>query len=366
MERDIMTTLVDAPAESDPSLGTVKSAGLGLGKYIVIRFVMIFPTVFILTTAVFFLMRVIGDPISAALGGRLNQQQLHERIHAAGYDRNVFVQYGDYLDDLFHGNLGTTVTDHQRVTTMITTYGAATLELVVYSLIVAMLIGPVFGVLAAKFRDRGADVGLRIFAILSYATPVFFVGLVLKLIFAIWLGWLPVAGRLTTPHEIQLQIAGHDNGIYLIGAIQVGSWSMVVDVLKHAILPAIALGLISSGIFLRLFRTNLVGTLESDYVEAGRSRGVSEYRLTTRHAFRPALIPIITVMGLQVASLLSGAVLTETTFEWKGLGFELTQYLQARDFVAVQGIVVALSLLVAVVNFLVDILAAIVDPRVRY
>ena len=140
----------------------------------------------------------------------------------------------------------------------------------------------------------------------------------------------------------------------------------LADVIAHAILPALALGLLTAGIFLRLVRTNVIGTLGKDYVEAGRSRGVSEYRLVTKHAYKPALIPIITVMGLQIAVLLGGAVLTETTFEWKGLGFQLATYLTARDFVAVQGIVVLLAVIVAVTNFFVDILAALIDPRVRY
>ena len=136
--------------------------------------------------------------------------------------------------------------------------------------------------------------------------------------------------------------------------------------LEHAILPALALGLLTGGIFLRLVRTNVIGTLSTGYVEAARSRGVNERRLLRQHAWRPALVPIITVIGLQVALLLSGAVLTETTFEWKGLGFQLVQYLLARDFVAVQGIVVLLAVVVALTNFVVDVIAALVDPRIRY
>jgi peptide/nickel transport system permease protein len=137
-------------------------------------------------------------------------------------------------------------------------------------------------------------------------------------------------------------------------------------VLQHAVLPAVALGLLTAGIFLRLVRTNVIGTLGSGYVEAARSRGVAESRLLRKHAYRPALIPIITVIGLQIAVLLGGAVLTETTFEWKGLGFQLAQYLTARDFVAVQGIVAVLAVIVAVTNFIVDVIAALIDPRVRY
>ena len=137
-------------------------------------------------------------------------------------------------------------------------------------------------------------------------------------------------------------------------------------VIVVAVLPGIALGLLTAGIFLRLVRTNVIGTLSMDYVDAARSRGVSEFRLVRRHAYKPALIPIITVIGLQIALLLGGAVLTETTFEWKGLGFKLAEYLSARDFIAVQGIVALLAVIVALSNFVVDILAAVIDPRVRY
>ncbi len=219
---------------------------------------------------------------------------------------------------------------------------------------------------AAYFRDKGQDASLRIFAILCYATPVFFAGMLLKLVFSIWLNWLPVAGRATTSSEIAMQTLPSKTGIYLIDAFQTGDPAVVGDVLTHAILPAVTLGLLTAGVFLRLVRTNVIGTLSTDYVDAARSRGVSEYRLVRKHAYRPALIPIITVIGLQIALLLGGAVLTETTFEWKGLGFQLAHYLQARDFVAVQGLVALLAVVVAVTNFIVDIIAALIDPRVRY
>ena len=148
--------------------------------------------------------------------------------------------------------------------------------------------------------------------------------------------------------------------------MRLGNFSIVGDVLTHAVLPAISLGLLVGGVFLRLVRTNMIGTLGQDYIESGRSRGVSERRLVTKHAYRPALVPIITVMGMQIALMLGGAILTETTFGWQGLGFKLAEYLQARDFVAVQGIVVMLAVIVAVTNFIVDVVAALIDPRVRY
>jgi peptide/nickel transport system permease protein len=363
-----MTTLIEAPPTDGEGLLPIKrkTSGGGLGRYILIRFLLIFPTIFILVTMVFFMMRVTGDPITAAMGGRLPADQLQERIQNAGYDRPILVQYFEYLGQLITGNFGRTLTDNREVSEMIMTYGAATLELTINALAVALVLGIPLGLVAAYRRDKGPDAVLRIFAILCYATPVFFSGMLLKLTFSVWLGWLPVAGRATTTTELALTSLESPTGIYWLDAIRSGNMAALADVIAHAVLPATALGLLTAGIFLRLVRTNVIGTLGKDYLQAGRSRGVSEFRLVTKHAYKPALIPIITVMGLQIAVMLGGAVLTETTFEWKGLGFQLANYLTARDFVAVQGIVVLLAVIVAVTNFIVDIFAALIDPRVRY
>jgi peptide/nickel transport system permease protein len=365
-----MSSLIETPGAAPSAVPaaarTGRSAGGSLGRYLLVRFLLIFPTVFILVTLVFFLMRVTGDPITAAMGGRLTPDQLAERIHAAGYDRPVVVQYFEYLGQVFTGNFGRTLSDNRAVSEVLLTYGAATLELAVNSLFIALLVGIPFGLLAARFRDQWPDAVLRIFAILCYATPVFFAGLLLKLVFGVWLGWLPIAGRAGTQSELELTGLAAPTGIYLLDAFRSGNMAAAADVFQHALLPAVALGLLTAGVFLRLVRTNVIGTFGREYVEAGRSRGVSEFRLLTRHAFKPALIPVITVMGLQIALLLGGAVLTETTFEWKGLGFQLARYLTARDFVAVQGIVVLLAVIVAATNFIVDVIAALIDPRVRY
>jgi peptide/nickel transport system permease protein len=355
-------TTTEAPAR--PARAR-RSSG-GLGRYILVRFLLIFPTIFILVTMVFLLMRATGDPISAALGGRLTPDQLQERITAAGYDRPLYVQYFEYVGQVFSGNFGTTLSDNQSVTDVLLRYGPATLELVFYSLIVAFIVGIPLGMVAAYFRDRWPDAVLRVLAIFFYATPVFFSGLILKLIFAVWLDVLPVAGRASVRTELQLTRVEFPTGIYILDAFQIGDPAVFADLLEHAVLPALALGLLTAGVFLRLVRTNVIGTLSMDYVESARSRGVSELRLVRKHAYKPALIPIITVIGLQVALLLGGAVLTETTFEWEGLGFQLAEYLTARDFVAVQGIVALLAVIVALTNFVVDIIAALVDPRVRY
>ncbi|HEY4151688.1 MAG TPA: ABC transporter permease, partial [Pseudolysinimonas sp.] len=200
-----MTTVVLPPAE--PTTGPTPSKKRGRGgstlwRYLVIRFLLIFPTVFILVTMVFVLMRITGDPITIALGGKLPPDQLAERIHHAGYDRPILVQYVEYLGNIFTGNFGTSVTDGQPITQILLTHGSATLELAFYALIVAFIVGIPLGQVAAYFRDRWPDAVLRIFAILAYATPVFFAGLLLKLVFAVWLDVLPVAGRASTRTEI--------------------------------------------------------------------------------------------------------------------------------------------------------------------
>ncbi|MEE6272934.1 ABC transporter permease [Georgenia wangjunii] len=343
-----------------------KAGGAGLGRYVLVRFLLIIPTVFILVTLVFFLMRVVGDPITASVGGRLTQAQLAERLAEAGYDRPVLVQYVEYLGQIFTGDFGRTLTDNREISEVLLTYGSATLELVLFALAVALVVGIPLGRIAAYRRDRLPDAALRIFAILCYATPVFFAGLLLKLVFSVGLGWFPLGGRADPQTQLILGRISGSTGINIVDALRTGRWDLISDVLSHAVLPSVALGLLTAGVFLRLVRTNLIGTLSMDYVDAARSRGVSEGRLLRKHAYKPALIPILTVMGMQIALMLGGAILTETTFEWRGLGFQLAQYLGARDFVAVQGIVALLAVIVAVTNFVVDVVAALIDPRVRY
>lgn len=320
----------------------------------------------ILVTVVFFFMRVIGDPITASQGGRLSAAQLAERRAAAGFDRPILTQYGEYLAGLLHGDFGTALTDHRAIREVLVTNGAATLELSVWALLVAFLVGVPLGRLAARYRDRLPDVSIRMFAVLVYAAPVFFVGLLLKLLFSATLGWLPASGRASAGVEVALTNVSPKTNIMVVDAILYGDTGYVLDVLRHAILPALALGLLTAGVFIRLIRINLIETMRTDYVTAARARGVPERLVVRKHAFRNALVPVVTVMGMQIAMLLGGAILTETTFEWQGLGYVLSRYLLARDFVAVQGLVTAIAVVVALASFLIDVINALVDPRVRY
>ena len=187
----------------------------------------------------------------------------------------------------------------------------------------------------------------------------------MKLIFSVYIPILPSSGRVSAFYEAQLQSVPRPTGFNLIDAFQTGDTAIIVDVLQHAILPALALGLLTAATFIRLIRTNLISTLSTDYVFAARSKGVTEKRIVNKHAWKPALMPIITVMGMNIAMMLAGAILTETTFEWKGLGYQLSQVIKARDFNAVQGIVILIAVIVSLTNFIVDVAAAAIDPRIR-
>lgn len=347
-------------------MSTTATSSGSLRTYLVTRLLLVIPMVWILVTVVFFVMRVIGDPITSHLSGHVPPAVIKAALHKAGYDRPLLSQYWDYISGIAHFDFGTSVTDDQPVTHLLVTRGAATLELTIYALIVAFGFGVPLGRVAARYRDRLPDVILRVLAVLGYAMPVFFVGLLLQLLFAIKLGWLPPSGRASIDVEAAINNVAPNTHIYVINAILYGDPSYVWDVIKHAIMPALTLGLLTGGVFLRLVRVNLLQTLRSDYVEAARARGVPERKVMRKHAFKNALIPVVTVMGLQIAALLGGAVLTESTFEWQGIGYTLAHYIEANDFVAVQGIVAALAVIVALVSFVIDVIAAVIDPRVRY
>jgi peptide/nickel transport system permease protein len=335
-----------------------------LSRYIVQRILLIIPMVWILLTLVFVLLRVApGDPVSASLGGRLSPAALAARRHDLGLDRPLINQYFSYVWDVMRGDFGTTFTDRQPVLNVVKENGGATLTLTTAAFLIALLIGIPLGRLAARYRDTPLDVGIRLFGIVTYAAPIFFVGLLAKLLFAVKLNWVDTSGMASPITTFEVPTRTH---ILLLDALLAGNMSAVRDVLSHLILPAFTLALLICGIFIRLVRVNLIQTLQGDYVEAARARGISESRVIRKHAFRNALVPVITVVGLQIALLMSGALLTEITFNWPGIGYKLYSYLLGRDYGAVQGIIIFFALVVVAVSALVDIINALVDPRVRY
>ncbi len=338
--------------------------GTSLRTYLITRLALVVPMVFILLTLVFLLLRVApGNPIQAALGGHVPVKVVHQIEHRLGFDKPLLTQYGDYLWNIMRGNLGTTITDNRPLSQIIKQNGAATLELTFFAMLIAIVVGVLVGLVAGRYRDTPLDVGGRLFGIFIYATPVFFLGLMAQLVFGVWLGWLPVSDQASPITQAFLQT--HTN-IYFIDAIWDGNWAALWDIVKHLILPATTLGLVTAGVFIRLTRVNVIRTLRDDYIEAARARGITERRVLFSHAFKNALVPVITIVGLNFATLLGGAVLTETTFNWPGIGHELVLYLEDRDYAGVQGIIVLFALVVVAVSILVDFLNAYVDPRIRY
>jgi len=338
--------------------------GTSLRTYLLTRIGLVLPMVFILLTVVFLLMRVApGNPIQASLGGHVPAPVIKQIEHRLGFDKPLLTQYGNYLWDIVRGNFGTTITDNRPLSQIIKQNGAATLELTFFAMLIAIAVGVVIGLLAGRFRDTSIDVFGRLFGIVTYATPVFFLGLLAQLVFGVWLGWLPISDQASPVTQALLKT--HTN-ILFVDAIIDGNGGALWDVTKHLILPATTLGLATAGIFIRLIRVNVIRTLRDDYIEAARARGIVERRVVFSHAFKNALVPVITVIGLNLALLLGGAVLTETTFNWPGIGHELVLYLENRDYAAVQGIIIVFALVVVAVSVLVDFLNAYVDPRIRY
>jgi len=335
-----------------------------LPRYIVQRLLLLIPMVWLTLTLVFLLMRVApGDPVTASVGGRLPPRALEARREALGLNEPLIKQYWDYLSGVLHGDLGKSITDNTPITEIIKDNGGATLELTVAAMLIALVVGLPLGLLAGRYRDTAADGGIRLFGIVTYAAPVFFVGILLQLLFLnVFPGW-PLLGQSTPITEFTVPTRTH---ILLLDAIIAGNGEATVDVLKHLMLPAVTLGLLICGILIRLTRVNLLQTLQADYVEAARARGIPERKVVTAHAFRNALVPVITIIGLLVALLLGGAVLTEQTFAWPGLGSQLITYILQRDYAAVQGIITVFAILVVIISILIDIVNALIDPRVRY
>ncbi|HXH95924.1 MAG TPA: ABC transporter permease [Gaiellaceae bacterium] len=342
----------------------MSNSGTSLKTYALTRLALVVPMVFILLTLVFLLMRVApGNPISAALGGHVPASVINQITHQLGYDKPLYTQYGDYLWDVVRGNFGTTITDRRPVSSIIVENGGATLELTVAASFVAIVVGVVVGLLAGRFRDTWIDVLGRMFGIVAYAMPVFFLGFLAQLFFGVYLGWLPTSNQASPITQAFLPVHTH---ILFIDAIWAHDWGALWDITQHLILPATTLGIVIGGIFIRLVRVNVIRSLKDDYVEAARARGIGERAVVYRHAFRNALVPVITIVGLQLALLLGGAILTEETFNWPGLGSTLVKYVANRDYAGVQGIVVVFALVVVVASLIIDFVNAFIDPRIRY
>ena len=335
----------------------------GLRRYIIVRVLLTIPMLFVLVTLVFFVLRVIpGDPALALLREGASDEQLASFRAALGMDRPLYVQYFDFILSAMRGDLGESMTRHRPVTEEIKTFFPATVELTLYSMLVIAIVGIFSGAFAAQHRKSGADYSIRVISIIVYSMPIFWLGLMLQIVFGARLGWLPVSGRLDPGMAPDRVITG----LYTIDGLLTRDWALLASALRHLVLPSLTLGLVLAGIFTRLTRANMLDVLQQDFITAGRARGLSERVLVYKHGLRNAFIPIVTLLGLQVALLLAGAILTETTFSWPGMGRMIVDRIYDRDFATVQGGILFFALLVAGTSLVVDVLYAFLDPRIRY
>jgi peptide/nickel transport system permease protein len=342
---------------------------LTLKSYIITRALLTIPTVLLLVTVVFLIVRVLpGDPALLHFGHQVNPVALAEVKHALGLDVPIYVQYYNYLVGLLHGNLGIAFSNEQPVAPQVLSAFPATLELSIGSMIVAVLVGVLLGVRSSRRYGSAEDTAIRTFGVVIYSIPVFFLGLILIAVFAISLPVLPSGGRISTVVPAGGTFFGvHiQTGLYTVDSLLAGNLGQFVDVLVHLVLPCTALGLYIAAVFLRITRSNMLDTLGQEYVTAAKARGLKERTVLYSYGLRNGLLPVLTIMGLEFAGLLGGAILTETTFAWNGVGTYIVTAITDRDYIAIQGAVVFFGIIVAVVSLVVDILYAYLDPRIRY
>jgi peptide/nickel transport system permease protein len=336
-----------------------------LRNFLIARVLLTLPMIFILATLVFFVMRVLpGDPINSTLGPRVSEEQREVFRQQLGLDKPIMVQYFDFLWRMVRLDFGNSMIGGNRpIRDELSEVFPATVELSVPAMAFTALFGVFSGAYAAQHRKKWNDYALRLFSIAIYSVPIFWLGLVFIITFSTTLGLTPVAGRIDA--QIGLTLKRQTN-LLIIDSIITGNWPALWSALHHLILPSLTLGLALCGVFIRLTRVNMIETLQEDYITAGRARGIRERTLVYRHAMRNTFIPILTLIGLQFAILLAGAVLTETTFSWPGMGRYLVDRIELRDYAAVQAVIAVFAMLVAVITLAMDILYAFVDPRIRY
>ena len=335
-------------------------------RYLAARLALAPVMVWLIASLVFLLLRVApGDPIDALLGTRAPATARAALRAQLGLDQPLWHQYGHFLRQLLHGDLGQSLTNQEPVTAVIRQSLPASLELGVVALLLAAVVGLAVGFSGVARPEGKLDLAGRLYGIGTYALPPFWAAMVVQLVFAVWLGWLPVGGRF--PPTL---IPPAGSGFYLVETLReglgTGQWHQLLGTVRHLVLPAGTLGLLLSGIFANALRLNLRRALDSDYVEAARSRGLDEGRVILRHALPNALLPVLTITGITVASLIGGALLIEVTYSWPGIAFRLQEAIGQRDYPLVQGIVVVVAALVVLVTVVVDLVVAMLDPRIRF
>jgi dipeptide transport system permease protein len=316
-----------------------------------------------ITVVAFGLIHLIpGDPIELMFGERgLDPAQHQAMLHQLGLDQPLIVQYGNYVWAVLHGNLGKSLVTHDSVLSEFLTFFPATVELAISAMLIAVLVGMPAGIIAAVFRGTAADYTVMGVALTGYSMPIFWWAILLILLFSVTLGITPVSSRIAIEYYIE-----PTTGFMLIDSLISGDPGAFRSAVSHLILPAIALATIPMAVIARMTRSAMLEVLNEDYVRTARAKGMSPGRVIGLHALRNALIPVVTVVGLQVGSLFGGAVLTETIFAWPGIGNWLIQSIQRRDYPVLQGGMLLVATIIILVNLLVDVLVGVINPRVRH
>lgn len=331
-------------------------------KYIIKRILLLIPVLLGVSILVFVIMHAFtSDPAAIILGQHATTDQIAKLRESLGLNKPIYVQYFVFLKGLLHGNLGDSLITKVPVSKELMSRFPATIELAIVAIIIASIFGVLIGVISAIKQNSIVDYISMVFSLIGVSMPIFWLGLVLIVIFSLQLHWLPVSGRIQMGLE-----PNHITGLYLLDSLLTGNMAAFKSSLQHIILPAVALSSYSMAIIARMTRSTMLETVKQDFVRTARAKGVLEKWVMVRHALRNALIPIVTVIGLQLGSLLGGAVLTETVFSWPGVGSYTVDSILKSDYNVVQGSVMMLAIVFVLVNLIVDLVYAFLDPRIKY
>ncbi len=330
--------------------------------YIGKRLLQLIPVLLGMTFIVFMIIRAIpGDPAQVILGQQASEEAVKALRTTLGLDNPWYIQYFDYLKGLITGDLGESLRTRTPVVDEVWPYLAATIELSVFAVIIAIIIGINAGIISAWFQNSWFDYLAMVIALIGVSMPIFFLGLLNQWIFSIELGVLPTSGRLNVRDPLE-----SITGFYIIDSLITGQFDQLAIVMKHLILPGTALATIPMAIIARMTRSSMLEVMRSDYVRTARSKGLRMFWVVYKHALKNAIIPVLTIIGLQMGLLLGGAILTETIFAWPGIGRYIYEAINYRDYPVIQSGILIVAFIFVMINLFVDLLYSLVDPRIKY
>ncbi|BDG34545.1 ABC transporter permease [Saccharococcus caldoxylosilyticus] len=331
-------------------------------SYAVRRILMVIPVLLGMSLVVFFMIRAIpGNPAQVILGQKATKEAVAALTHKLGLDQPWYVQYIKYLGSLLHGDLGESIRTGAAISDEIWPYLAATLELSLAAMIIAVVIGVNAGIISAWFQNSWFDYIAMVLALIGVSMPIFWLGLMEQWVFAIQLDWLPTSGREDVRNPIE-----PITHLYLLDTLLAGNTEQFMQVLQHLILPSVALATIPMAIIARITRSSMLEVMKSDYIRTARAKGLSMFWVVYKHSLKNAIIPVLTVIGLQTGLLLGGAILTETIFSWPGIGRYIYDAIGYRDYPVIQSGILVIATIFIFINLIVDLLYAMIDPRIKY